>query len=497
MTQGLPVSRLINVTINLSPTAAQGFDFSQNLVVGQSNVINVSERLRAYGGISEVTSDFGTDTPEFLAAELFFSQVPQPKQLLIGRWAEANTNGLLVGGILTSAQQAIALWNIIADAEFHITVDGNAPVNIGPVNLTGAANLNGVATLITTALGVAVAGATCAWNGSQFTFTSASAGGGSSLGYLTGPNAGTNISAMLRGTAATGADLVQGINAESALDAVTILDDLRQQWYGLQFAAVNFDENDALDIAAYIEAGDSGKPHLFGYTSTNTDVLDPTNFNDIFSLLKSAGYRRTMPLYSENAYAATSFFGRALTVNFNAQNTTLTMMYKVLPGVVPQSLTSTQANTLQSKRGNVFVTYENNTAIIQYGTMAGDVFFDEMQNTDWLRNRIQTDAFNLLYTSQTKIPQTDAGNGQFVTVFNKACAAAVNNGMVAPGVWNQAGFGQLNQGDYLPKGYYVYAPPVASQDQADREARKSVPFQIAIKLAGAIHTVDVLINVNR
>lgn len=31
--------------------------------------------------------------------------------------------------------------------------------------------------------------------------------------------------------------------------------------------------------------------------------------------------------------------------------------------------------------------------------------------------------------------------------------------------------------------------------RADREARKSVPIQVAVKLAGAIHTVDVLVNV--
>ena len=76
-------------------------------------------------------------------------------------------------------------------------------------------------------------------------------------------------------------------------------------------------------------------------------------------------------------------------------------------------------------------------------------------------------------------------------------ARAVNNGLVAPGVWNAGGFGQLQQGQMLSSGYYVYAPLVASQSQADREARKSVPIQVAAKLAGAVHSVNVLINVNR
>ena len=35
------------------------------------------------------------------------------------------------------------------------------------------------------------------------------------------------------------------------------------------------------------------------------------------------------------------------------------------------------------------------------------------------------------------------------------------------------------------------------QAQSDREARKAPPIQIAVKLRGAIHFVDVAITVNR
>ena len=77
------------------------------------------------------------------------------------------------------------------------------------------------------------------------------------------------------------------------------------------------------------------------------------------------------------------------------------------------------------------------------------------------------------------------------------CSQAVTNGLLAPGVWTSGGFGSLSMGDFLPKGFYVYAPPIASQNSADRAARKSVPIQVAAKLAGAIHTVNVLINVNQ
>jgi hypothetical protein len=180
---------------------------------------------------------------------------------------------------------------------------------------------------------------------------------------------------------------------------------------------------------------------------------------------------------------------RAFTVDFNANNTTITLKFKQEPGLVAETITETQAATLKAKNINVFVNYNNSTAIIQEGVMANGYFFDEVHGTDWLQNRVQTDVYNLMYQSPTKIPQTDAGTILSSPRSKSSMAAAVNNGLVASGVWNAAGFGQLSQGDTLTSGFYVYAPLVATQSQSDREARKSVPIQVAAKLAGAIHFV--------
>lgn len=495
MAQGLPVSRLINVALNLSPQAAQFANFNSLLIMGDSDVINVTDRIRSYGTLEEVAADFGTSAPEYLAADLFFSQVPQPAQLYIGRWAQSATHGLLLGGLLSSAQQSIANWTSITTGSFKITVDGGAATNILGLNFSAQTNLNGVASVINTALTAASIAATVSWNGEQFVFRSNSTGPSSSVAPLVAAVSGVDISAQLKGTVATYEEQVNGISSESALTAVSILDGLATSWYCLMFASTHIVDADSLAIAAYIEGATNR--HLFGVSTTDTNVLSAVSTTDIAYLLKAAGYNRTFVQYSENAYAVASFFGRALTVDFNGNNTVLTMMYKQEPSVVPASLTTNQADVLQQKRCNVYVNYNNNTAIIQYGTMAGDVYFDEMQGLDWLQDQIRTDVFNLLYTSNTKIPQTDAGNHQIATAIEAACSAGVNNGLLAPGVWSAAGFGQLAQNDFLPKGYYVFAPPISQQAQADREARKSVSFQVAVKLAGAIHTVQITVNVNR
>jgi hypothetical protein len=119
-----------------------------------------------------------------------------------------------------------------------------------------------------------------------------------------------------------------------------------------------------------------------------------------------------------------------------------------------------------------------------------------MHGLDWLANRIQTDVFNVLYQSP-KIAQTNPGVHVLVATIEGALAQGVNNGLIAPGIWNAPGFGQLNTGDLLAKGYYTYAQSVDDQNAADRSARKAPLIQVAVKLAGAIHSADVLINVNR
>ena len=490
MSVGLSTQTLIDGTVNLSPNAAQYDNFDSLVAIGSSSVIDVTQRLRSYNSLSSVGADFGTSAPEYLAAEAFFFQTPRPSQLYIGRWAQSATSGLLRGGILSKNEQALAAWHAITTGSMHITVDGGAQQTLNGLAFATVTNMNGVATVINGEL----SGAVCIWNGQQFIVTSNSTGAASTVIYATATGTGVDVSALLKMTAATASGLVNGIVAESLLTAVTIIDALPTKVYGMVAVSPFAVDSDHEAIAAFIEATN----HVYGITTTETAVYDGTVTTDLASVLKASGYKRSFVQYSENPYAVCSWFGRAFTVNFNANNSVITMMYKQEPGIAPETLTDAQAAVLTSKNCNVFVNYDNGTAILQNGIMSGGVYFDEIHCADWLQNRIQTDVFNLLYVNPTKIPQTDGGNHQIVTVIESSCDAGVNNGAIGEGLtWNFGGFGQLSQGQVLPKGYYVYAPPISTQSQADRAARKSVSIQVAATFAGAIHTVAILINVNR
>ncbi len=709
---GLSVSRLVRVTVNLSPLAAARRSFGVLMVAGDSDVINGLERFRTYTSIEGVAADFGVNAPEYHAAALYFGQTPKPRTIMIGKWLRTASSGFNLGGILSPAEQVITNFTGISNGGFVIVVDG-VTKTLSSLDFTGVTNLNGVADIIngvltgaeiewdgsefkvvsdTTGAGVKAAGTitldtnpspgvratntieltgnpangnsvviqgttvtfvtgtpgagqvqigvdaattaaslqtylaasadanlalmtyntigaittitaraygvagnsytltktganitvggatfsggiaadTLTVNGTAITFVAASPSGNqvlvgptvaatsanlqtflaasananiddatyataslvttvtykttgtggngftlakssshitlsganltggavtSTVGYATA-GSGTDISALLKLTSATAQALVDGYDSESPVECAAALANKSAAWYGLMFQASTQPTDDQnLAVSEFIEALDLKR--IFGVTITNTNVLSSVVENDLASLMSDAGYKQSFNQYSENAYAIASLFGRMFSVDFAANRSTITLMYKQEPGVTGEELTENQALTLKAKRCNVFVNYVNDTIIVQYGVMSGPAYIDEIHGLDWFQDAVQNACYNVLYTSKTKVPQTDAGVNQLVNAISGVCDEAVNNGLVAPGVWNADGFGQLENGQYLKTGYYIYAQPIALQSQSDRETRVAPPIQAAIKLAGAIQELDVLIDVNR
>lgn len=600
----LPVSRLVVVNVSLSPTPAASRTFGDLLIVGDSNVISGLERIRDYSNITDVGQDFSTNAPEYLAAETYFEQKPTPLSLSIGRWLRTATAAILQGAILTVQQQLLNLFTAITNGGFDVTIDGTAKT-LTALNFSAQSNLNGVATVITTALS---GSGTCTWNGSEFIITSATTGIGveasgtitfsgnptaadtvtvngtaiefvasgatgnevnigtsdtltavnlltflqtsqisnltqctyslsglvltvtaatpgtagnsitlaksssvlaisggdlaggtnpSSVSYATSPSGSyQDVSILLGLTAAVALPLVPGYAAESPLQAIVALDAISTEWYGSMFAAsVQPTDNQNIAIFPFIEADQVTR--TFGVTIQNTNVLSSEVSNDLASEMAAGGYEQSFCQYSSsNPYAVASMFGRAFSVNFEGTNTMIDLMYKQEPGVTAEALTTDQANTLQAKRCNVYVGYDNDTSILQYGVMSGPAFFDEIYGIDWLQDKVQTNIFNVNFTSPTKVPQTDSGMNQYTNAIASAMQQGVDNGFGAPGIWNGPAFGQLSTGQYLKLGYYIYNQPVALQSESDRAARESPPFTAAFKLAGSNQMVNLQINVN-
>lgn len=360
-----------------------------------------------------------------------------------------------------------------------------------------------VTTVITVTYGtVGTAGnsITIAKSGTYPSVSGATLAGGSaasSVGYATAPSSSyTDVSGTIGMTSALSQALIPGYDAETPAECAAALAAKSPLWYGLMFQASTQPTDDQnMEVAAVIEA--LSIKRVFGVTITSTSVLSALVTTDLASRLQAESYSRSCTQYSQNAYAIASFFGRNFSVNYSGSNTAITVMYKQEPSVEAETITEGQAATLKDKNCNVFANYVNDTSIVQFGTMASGTFFDVIHDTDWLQNAAQTGVYNVLYTSTTKIPQTDAGMTQILNALAAVAQQGVDNGVIAPGTWNGPSFGSLTTGQYLKTGYYIYAQPIALQSQAARAARIAPSIQMAVKLAGAIQTVDILIDVNQ
>lgn len=189
--------------------------------------------------------------------------------------------------------------------------------------------------------------------------------------------------------------------------------------------------------------------------------------------------------------------GYAMGANTGLANSAFTLAYKPEVGVVPEPLTTTQFKTIIGYNGNVYTNYGASYNLLVNGTMADGVPFDEVLNLDVLTNDIQTSVMNALTTAGPKVPQTEEGVSLLVSAITVPCSNARTRGVIAPGVWKGAPVLNLRTGDTLSMGYMVLADRLTNQSQADRDARKSPPIYVAVKLAGAIEHVVIGVVVNR
>lgn len=481
---GLPTSKIVRVTISSSPTFPAGKGFGLLLIIGRSAVLPVGNRLRFYSDADAVAADFGSNAEEAIAANIFFQQNPHAAEVAVGRRFDAAAPGSLMGSV--NYEQSLAAWQAVTTGAFDIHIDGTLHT-VNHLDFSGAANLNAVAAIIQTGLQAVAAGATVVFTGTRFIISSGTTGSASSVGYSSAHvDLLPYIGHMIGSDATDLGVLSAGVDVETITDSLNALQAVDASWYGFGFTK-EITDDDIEEASAWANA----RVKIFGYSTSDSNVQDGGADNDIASTLKGLMARRTFGVWEQgNPYAHFSAFARAFAVDFTQQNSTLTLKFKVLPGISPTQITDSQQAALVAKNINYY-TYFGDSAMLAEGVMADGTFFDEVHGLDWLQNTIETNVFGYLYTTPTKIAQTDAGVSRLVLEVEKALEAGVNNGLLAPGVWDGGDLGQVKSEDYLPRGYYVYAQPVAQQSRSDREARKAPPIQFIACGAGAIHSANI------
>lgn len=280
-------------------------------------------------------------------------------------------------------------------------------------------------------------------------------------------------------------------SGETPLAALQECREANTEWY-IAYSTTAAD-GDQEEIAEYFEAI---TPYSFYFLQTDAaDVLSNTPGN-LFATLKAKQFRRTLGMYSTNEHAIAAVMGYAMGQTSDFANSAYTLDLKQLPGVTADDLTTQEVTNIQANNGNFYIKRGDFYTIFQNGKGFNGGWFDETIYLDKLANEIQLSVMDLLY-SVPKVPQTEAGVASIKTVISIACQSLVEIGFIAPGRWTGGDILSLKNGDFLPNGYLVLSEPIATQPQADRDARKAPPIYVPIKLAGAIQTVLIRIDVNR
>lgn len=193
-----------------------------------------------------------------------------------------------------------------------------------------------------------------------------------------------------------------------------------------------------------------------------------------------------------------AYAGRGMSTNFSAVNTAQTMNLKSLVGVSSDdAMTQTLLTAAKAVGADCYVNIAGQACVMSHGA---NEFFDDVYNLHWIIGALEVAGFNFLRTAGTKIPQTEQGMDGLKGAYRRVCSQAVSNGFIAPGEWTGADtFGspedfKRNITDF---GFYIYSSPVATQSVADRAARIAPTVQIALKYSGAIHSTNVIVNINK
>ncbi|MDF1593747.1 MAG: DUF3383 family protein [Desulfobacterales bacterium] len=467
----------------------------------QDGPINSANRYQVYSDPGSVSADFGTSSAAASFANAFFATSPNPiaagGRLVMGYWrgeseAVAATAATLTGGQLQEVT-IVDQMQQISDGSMTITVDAAAAAQVlSALDFQAVTSLADIAGVIDTAL----TGATATESNGSILITSPTTGALSTLTYATAHTAGTFIGDILNLTDGSGAVLVQGAAAatlavETMLEAITELASL-VKFRGAMFISKPLDTA-RIDLAEWAQANNVLMYDVFD---------DPTNLalsvtNPVWGI-KLAGRTNYRMLYSKagSRKLAATYMARVHTVNFAAENTALTMQLKEL-AVSAESYTQTEVDAASRVGLDIYTTIKQTATVL---TSGANNFVDERYNLIAYVDFLQVDMYNLLRQTATKIPQTRRGISQLVDQAEKTTRQFVRAGVIAPGTWTSPDFfGNYDTflDNVLTNGYYFLAGALADQSQAAREARKSPVIQGAIKLAGAVHSVDLVIFVNR
>lgn len=497
------IDNVINVSLLATgaPVARDNMNVVAVITSQQTGPLSSANRFVLYRTAAAVATDFGTNSPMYAHAIALFGTSPNPLGaggvLVAGYWRGATEATAAAAAVVTGAQlnevTVVDAAQAISDGSLDIDVDGTT-VSVAAMDLRTTTSLADIVTLLDGEIS-GITGARVTLSNNRILVTSNTTGATSLITLASDPGTGTFIGTLLGLAAGTGAIATQGVAsgslaAESMISSVEALKGL-VNFKGFVFIDTPVDA-DRILLAAWAQAN-----AVLGYEV----FTDPSNLiiavaNPVWTI-KLSGYVNYRMLYSAagDRKIATSYMARMHTVNFNVERSALTMHLKTL-SALPESYTEAVVASAKAVGLDIYTSIKDVPKLL---TSGANGFTDDRYNILAFIDAVQTDMFNVLGTTPTKIPQTQRGVNQLIDQGEKTTRGFVRAGVFAPGTWTSTDFfgdQETFNRQIQESGFYWLAGALADQLPADRAARRSPVLQVAVKNAGAIHSADIIINFN-
>lgn len=307
----------------------------------------------------------------------------------------------------------------------------------------------------------------------------------------------------LGGTPATRELKVWGAATADATRAAT-LNKARNMlwWYWTMWTApILALKADVLAIAQWCE--DNTSMFIDNQTGASaTEIRDPADTDDIATQLTTAGFRHVYTAaHATDPYSGSALAKHFAAVNYSADRSTITGEFKKSPGVPAESLTGTAYSAMQSDtKKAVFYTMVDNQGSVDSGRWLNTKthstygeFIDDVVNLDACINFLTTSLFNSTANQPTKLGQRPQGEAVLIGSARATMQQFISNGYLGPRNYTDPDDGL----EKYTAGFEILTKPedILDLSDADRVARKSAPLRIRLFREGAIHIVDVDLDV--
>lgn len=495
-TRNQSFSRDLDVRINISLAQTE---LAQDLsvpvfVTGNAPFSHGAGRVKFYSSLEGVQSDFAADSEAMKAASAFFAQELRPSTMAI-----AKAFGDPQIAFLTSGEVGeLAAFQAVDNGSFKISIDGEEN-DITALDFTGANTLADVAGVVQAGL-QAVAeggfnGATVTIENGLMTVKSGTSGDSSRVSTLAALVSGTDVSGLgylnARDDIAT---ITDGYTPTGIVQELGLVEQAARASgkfiFGWALDKFYRDTDAQVEASLWAQARTA---HMV-LVSNSPAALDPQVSSDIGSQISERGDRQTTLIWSDapSEYPDMALLALALSVDYDAPESTLTLKFKNLNSVTPISVDEVALITLQGKQYNTLTRVGEVARTVRDGVVAlAPYFTDSIINVTNLKERMQVAVFNVFLRNK-KVGYTEGGVALIRAAIEQVCELFVDNGTLAS---RRVADNTRQSGSRVEPAYEIENTPLRLMTMDQRAQRAGPPFRVIAREAGAIHSVNISIEV--